>query len=478
MQASLHPMLFILPQIIVLTGACVMVLQALWLKNTTWLYLTTQFTLLLALVATLYLFPAAAQMILNHTVIHDQLGSLLQAFSLLLSLMAMAYARPYIEAHGLAIAEYYALSLFSILGVLVLISGYHFISLYLGLELMSLPLYTLVAMPRSQSRATEAALKYFVMGAIASGMLLYGLSLLYGVTKSLDIQSVATAIAHTPADGQLIIIFALTFVVAGIAFKFAAVPFHMWAPDVYQGAASSVTQFIASVPKLAAVALIIRLLVEAAASMQDVWQHALIVLTVLSIGLGNLVAIVQTNLKRLIAYSSIAHMGYLLLGIISATIMGYGATLFYVLTYALMSLAALAIVVILSQQGEELEHIADLKGLNKRNPWLAFMVLIVMFSMAGIPPTVGFFAKLFVLQALVDAHLVWLAVYALLFAIVGAYYYINIVKVMYFEEPQHDKPVLMTRETRLLLSLNSVALLLLGIFPSSLLLLCQRSLQA
>ena len=476
MLSEQHPMLLILPHILLLTGASVMVLKALWIKNHTALYLTTQVTLLISLIATVYLLPEAPRILFNNTVIHDQLASLLQCFTLILAMLAIAYARPYIVAHGMAVAEYYVLSLFAILGVMVLISGYHFISLYIGLELMSLPIYTLVAMQRAHTRCTEAAMKYFVMGAIASGMLLYGLSLLYGATKALDIQTVATTIAQIPAEGRLVVIFALVFVIAGIAFKFAAVPFHMWAPDVYHGAPTSVTLFIASIPKLAAVGLAMRLLVEAGASMHEVWQDCLIVLTVLSIGLGNLVAIVQTNIKRLIAYSSIAHMGYLLLGITASTIAGYSASLFYVVSYALMSIGALAVVVIMSQRGEDLDQIADLKGLNQRNPWLAFMLMIILFSMAGIPPTVGFFAKLFVLQALVDAHLVWLAVYALLFAIVGAYYYINIVKVMYFEDSVQNEPIVVSKDSQILITFNGLAVLLLGIFPTTLWQFCEHAL--
>ena len=473
-----NSLLLSLPHTMLLTGICAMVLIVLWVKHKGLIYNLTQLVLLLTLIATIMLFPQSSRLLFNETVIHDQLASLLQIVSVLLSMIALAYARPYIEARAVAVAEYYILTLFSVLGVIVLLSGYHFISLYLGLELMSLPLYTLVAMQREDSRATEAAMKYFVMGAIASGMLLYGLSLLYGATKALDIQTVATTIAAMPAEARLVVIFALIFVTAGIAFKFASVPFHMWAPDVYEGAPTSVTLFIASVPKVAAVGLAMRLLVEAGASMATVWQHCLIALTVLSVTLGNVVAIVQTNLKRLIAYSSIAHMGYLLLGIISASIAGYSAALFYVISYALMSMGALAIITLLGQQGVEMDSIQDLKGLNKRNPWLAFMMLIIMFSMAGLPPTVGFFAKLGVLQALVDSHFVWLAVYALVLAIVGAYYYINIVKVMYFEDPEPSlsSTMVMTLDSRLLLTINSIALLLLGIFPSRLWELCHQAL--
>ncbi len=333
--------------------------------------------------------------------------------------------------------EFFALALFATLGMMVMISANHLLTLYLGLELLSLSLYAMVALQRDSARATEAAMKYFVLGALASGMLLYGMSMLYGATGTLEI----TELAQLSMDGvraQAVLVFGLVFIVAGLGFKLGAVPFHMWVPDVYQGAPTAVTLFLGSAPKFAAFAIVMRLLAQAlgAEMLVDEWRQMLMIMAVLSLAIGNLTAIMQTNLKRMLAYSTISHMGFLLLGVLSGTIDGYGAGMFYVVVYVLMTLGAFGIILLLTRGGFEAEELDDYKGLNQRSPWYAFLMLLLMFSMAGIPPTVGFYAKLSVLQAVVQIGLWWVAVIAVIFSLIGAFYYLRIVKLMYFDAPQ------------------------------------------
>jgi len=345
----------------------------------------------------------------------------------------------------------------------------------LGLELLSLPIYAMVAMQRKSARCSEAAMKYFVIGGVASGLLLYGISILFGSTGSLDIPHIANAVAQTPIKEQVLLIFGLVFMIVGIFFKLGAAPFHMWAPDVYEGAPTAVTLFLGSAPKIAAFALAIRLLADAMPAISVQWQQVVIVIALTSMAWGNIVAIVQSNLKRMLAYSSIAHMGYMSLGLIAMSASGYSSAMFYILIYAIMSMGAFAILIILSKSGVEVEKISDLKGLNSRNPWLALMMLLLMFSMAGIPPTVGFFAKMGVLEALVSAHLVWLAAVALIFAVIGCYYYLAVVKVMYFEEPEDYTPFTITKDLNIAITVNCVAVLVLGIFPTALIDLCRQA---
>ena len=337
---------------------------------------------------------------------------------------------------------------------------------------MSLPLYAMTAIKRTDSDASEAAMKYFVMGAIASGMLLYGISLVYGATGKLDLLEIANTVAANWQQQNTLLAFALVFIMAGVGFKLAAVPFHMWAPDVYQGAPSSVTLFISTAPKIAALGMAFRLLTIGLVDVTVQWQQIILVMSLLSAGLGNLFAVVQTRIKRLFAYSAISHIGYALFGILAANAAGYSAALYYIVVYALMSAAAFGLIVLMSNKGMEIDSIDDLKGLNKRNPWLAFMMLIVMFSMAGVPPTVGFFTKLLVLKALVDVQLTWVAVLGLLFTVIGAYYYLRIVKIMYFDQPVHNEPVLLGRVSNLIYSINCLSLLYLGIFPGALIAVC------
>jgi NADH-quinone oxidoreductase subunit N len=389
----------------------------------------------------------------------------------------LVYSRSYLQARGLFKGEFYVLTLFATLGMMVMISGGHFLTLYLGLELLSLSLYAMVALQRDSSVATEAAMKYFVLGAIASGMLLYGMSMVYGSTGSLLLSDVSVALQEG-AGQKVPLVFGLVFIVAGLAFKLGVVPFHMWVPDVYQGAPTPVTLFISSAPKLAAFAFSIRLLVQGLEVLHSDWRDMLVLLAVLSMAIGNISAIAQTNLKRMLAYSTISHMGFLLLGILAGSQNGYGAAMFYSVVYAMMSLGGFGMILLLSRQGFESEELDDLKGLNQRSPWAAFLMLLLMFSMAGIPPTVGFYAKLSVLQAVVEAGMVWLAVAAVLFSLIGAFYYLRVVKLMYFDEPLQTAPIEAPSDMRLALSANGLAMLVLGILPGQLMSVCLIAVQS
>jgi NADH-quinone oxidoreductase subunit N len=343
--------------------------------------------------------------------------------------------------------------------------------LYVGLELLSLCLYTLVALDRDNPRASEAAMKYFVLGALASGMLLYGMSMLYGATGSLNLSAVSNALLNGVPNHSVLIL-GLVFIVAGLAFKLGAVPFQMWVPDVYEGAPTAITLFIGSVPKFAAFALVIRMLTQGLYVLAADWQSMLMIMAVLSITIGNLTAIAQTNLKRMLAYSTISHVGFLLFGFMSASLNGYASAMFYVSTYVLMTLAGFGMILLLSRQGFEAEKLDDLKGLNQRSPWVAFLMLITMFSMAGVPPTLGFYAKFTVLQAALQAGFVWLVVFAVLMAAVGAFYYLRIVKLMYFDDPLNHAPITSPLDMKVVLSINAFALLMLGFMPQQLMNVC------
>jgi NADH-quinone oxidoreductase subunit N len=391
----------------------------------------------------------------------------------------LVYSRPYLAARGLFRGEFFVLVLFATLGMMIMISASHLLTLYLGLELLSLSLYTMVALQRDSATATEAAMKYFVLGALASGMLLYGMSMLYGATGTLSIAELSALVVAGGAR-DLVMVFGLVFIVAGLGFKLGAAPFHMWVPDVYHGAPTAVTLFIGTAPKLAAFAFIMRLLVQGLGAEQLLaeWQDMLVLMAVLSLAIGNVTAIAQTNLKRMLAYSTIGHMGFLLLGILSGSAIGYGAGMFYVAVYVLMSLGTFGMILLLSRGGFEAENLDDFKGLNQRSPWYAFIMLLLMFSMAGIPPTVGFYAKLAVLQAVVEADFLWLAVVAVLFSLIGAFYYLRLIRLMYFEAPVDTAPIEPRADVRVLMSLNGLAMLVFGIFPESLMGLCNYSIQA
>ena len=414
----------------------------------------------------------------NDMFVADALADALKVAVCLIVAAGLAYSRAYLRPRGMYRGEFFVLALFAVLGMMVMISANHFLVLYLGLELLSLSLYAMVALARDSARSTEAAMKYFVLGALASGMLLYGMSMIYGATGSLDVTDVGDLIA----DGQAIptiLLFGLVFLVAGVGFKLGAVPFHMWVPDVYHGAPTSATLLIGTAPKIAAFGFIMRLLVEAlgAQPLLVEWRQMFVLLAIASLGLGNLAAIAQTNLKRMLAYSTISHMGFLLLGVLSGTVEGFGAAMFYVIVYALMSLGAFGMILLMAREGFEAEDIDDFRGLNQRSPWYAFMMLLLMFSLAGIPPTMGFWAKLFVLQAVVSIGYVWLAVLAVVFSLIGAFYYLRVVKVMYFDAPTDRSPLLPAADARLLMALNGLAVLIVGVLPGPLLLVCERAIQ-
>ncbi|WP_373981336.1 NADH-quinone oxidoreductase subunit NuoN [Achromobacter sp. JD417] len=423
----------------------------------------------------------------NGLYVTDELSHLLKIASYLAVAVTLIYGRVYAQVRDMVRGgELYVLTLFALLGQMVMISSGNLISIYLGLELMSLALYALIALRRDNVVATEAAMKYFVLGALASGFLLYGMSMIYGATGHLDLTEVSNVIAAGKAE-KMALVFGIVFLVSGLAFKLGAVPFHMWVPDVYQGSPTAVTLILGGAPKLAAFAITLRLLVDGLHGLATDWQPMLMILAVLSLAIGNLTAIAQTNFKRMLAYSTISHMGFVLLGLMSGSVAGkpelssaaYGASLFYMLTYVLTTLASFGIVLLLSRQGFECEHIDDLKGLNRRSPWHAAIVLLLMFSLAGIPPLVGFYAKLAVLQALVSAGHVTLAVVAVLFSLIGAFYYLRVVKVVYFDEPAADAaPMVATAGQRGVLSINGALILVLGLLPGGLMALCVQAIRS
>jgi NADH-quinone oxidoreductase subunit N len=463
----------VLPEIWVLTMACVVLVLDLFLhdRDRVVSYWLAQATLVGALALTLAVAGSEPLTVLNGTFVADPMATLLKSFIYVVTFGAFVYARDYLNVRGLFKGEYYVLGLFGMLGMMVMVSAHSLLTVYLGLELLSLSLYALVAFSRDDARATEAAMKYFVLGALASGMLLYGMSMVYGLTGSLDIAVVGAAIAEQGLQ-DIVLVFALSFIILGLAFKLGAVPFHMWLPDVYQGAPTAVTLYLGSAPKIAAFAMAMRLLAEALGGLQADWGGMLTILAVLSLALGNVVALAQTNLKRMLAYSTISHVGFLLLGLLAGTSDGYAAAMFYILTYALMALGGFGMIVLLSRAGFEAEELDDFKGLNERNPWFAGMMLLLMFSMAGVPPTVGFYAKLVVLEAVIDVEMVWLALVAVFFSIVGVFYYLRVVKLMYFDPPAESAPLSAPADLQVTLSINALAMLALGIFPGGLMALC------
>ena len=467
-----------LPEIFVLTMASLILVVDLFLsnKNRYISYALTQLTLLGAAWITVTTSGTEVVYTFSGMFVDDVMADVLKMMTYLAVAAMLIYGRSYIQLRNLFTGEFFVLVLFAMLGMMVMISASHFLTLYLGLELLSLSLYSLVALQRDSAQATEAAMKYFVLGALASGLLLYGMSMLYGATGSLELTKVAAAVQQG-AGGKTVLVFGLVFIVAGLAFKLGVVPFHMWVPDIYQGAPTAVTLFIGSAPKIAAFAFVMRLLIEGLQGLVNDWQGMLIIMAMLSMAIGNLTAIAQTNIKRMLAYSTISHMGFLLLGFLSGSLNGYSGAMFYVLVYVLMSLGTFGMVLLLSRQGFEAENLDDFKGLNQRKPWYAFLMLLLMFSMAGVPPTVGFYAKLSVLQAALSAGFVWLVVFAVLMSVIGAFYYLRIVKLMYFDAPVDDTPIHAQGDISVLMSANAMAVLLLGILPQPLMALCAYSIQ-
>ena len=416
--------------------------------------------------------------------VDDLMSDLLKLFLYMTVVIVMFYSRAYIiDRETMNKGEYYVLALFATLGMMVMISANHFLTIYIGLELLSLSLYAMVAMNRDSVVSTEAAMKYFVLGALASGLLLYGMSMIYGATGTLEITGLAERL-YGGGVNKTVMVFGLVFLVAGLAFKLGVVPFHMWIPDVYHGAPTSVTLFIGSAPKLAAFAIVMRLLVNGLITMAQDWQAMLVILSVLSMAIGNLAAIAQTNLKRMLAYSTISHMGFMLLGIVTGVVGGdaryalnaYSSSMFYVIAYVLTTAGTFGMILLMSRAGFEADELEDLKGLNKRSPWFAGIMLMMMFSLAGIPFFIGFFAKFSVLQAVIAAGYTWLALVAVAFSLIGAFYYLRVVKLMYFDAPADETPLMAGMDMRILISANGLAVAFLGIFPQVIMSLCAYAL--
>ena len=478
MSFTLTNLVPVLPEVFLLAAASFILILDLFIsdKNRFVTYGLTQITLLICALITVSTAQQNVVYAFSNMVVDDPMSDILKLMLYLTVSVLLVYSREYIQLRGMYRGEFFVLALFAMLGMMIMISANHFLTLYLGLELLSLCLYAMVALQRDSAVATEAAMKYFVLGALASGMLLYGMSMLYGVTGSLNINEVSMAIQQG-VENRTVLVFGLVFVVAGLAFKLGAVPFHMWIPDVYQGAPTAVTLFIGSAPKIAAFAFVMRILVQGMQGLLQDWQGMLIIMAVLSMAIGNITAIAQTNLKRMLAYSTISHMGFLLLGFLSGTLGGYSASMFYVLVYVLMSLGTFGMIMLMSRQGFEAENLDDFKGLNQRSPWYAFLMLLLMFSMAGVPPTVGFYAKLSVLQAALQSGFIWLVVFAVLMSVIGAFYYLRIIKLMYFDAPKDLTAIKPEADVHMLMSANGLAVLALGILPQPLMALCAYAIE-
>ena len=474
-----------LPELVLLTVACLLLLTAFmnepnatdedifYAPRGTALAYNVTLALLIGLSAAFGL-QAVDQPIhaFNELFVVDALSSLLKSFSCLAVFISLVYSKKYLMDRGLFRVDFIVLTLLALLGQCIMISGSNLLTLYLGLELLALPTYAIVAMRRDSALSAESAMKYFILGALASGFLLYGISMLYGATGSLDLDDILKAVDDNRIN-RLVLAFAVVFIVSGLAFKLGVAPFHMWVPDVYQGAPTAITLMIAGAPKLAVFGLMYRLLVDGLLPLTQDWQPMIMIVAVLSLVIGNLTAIAQTNIKRMLAYSTIAHMGFMILGMLSIfDEHAYSAALFYAITYVITTLGSFGLLMLLSRQGYECETLDDLKGLNRRNPWMAFMALVLMFSLAGIPPTVGFAAKLSILETLVDSGHLYLAIFAVMTSLVGAFYYLRIVKLMYFDEPIQTAPIEGGAVAKTIFTINGLFVLLCGIFPATLMALC------
>lgn len=469
-----------LPEIFVLSMACIILVYDLFLsdRNRVITYLMAIGTLVGAAILTFYYHGAHADqpvLTFSGTFVSDSMADVLKFFIYLATAGVFLYARGYLLDHNLFKGEFYVLGLFGVLGMMVMVSAHSMLTIYLGLELLALSQYAMVGLQRDSGVASEAAMKYFVLGALASGMLLYGMSMLYGVTRSLDIGEISAYLSQGSKD-NMVLMFAVAFIVVGLAFKLGAAPFHMWIPDVYHGAPTAVTLYIGTAPKIAAFAMLMRLLVEGLGNLHDQWQGMLIVLSILSMAAGNIIAISQSNLKRMLAYSTIAHIGFLLLGVLTGSSGGNAASMFYVIVYAIMGLGGFGMIILLSRAGFEADNLEDFKGLNERSPWFAFMMAILMFSMAGVPPFLGFWAKFAVLETVVRSGMVWLAVVAVIFAIIGAYYYLRVIKLMYFDKAEDKTPLSPSFDMKVIISANGLAVLALGVYPGALMTLCAGAL--
>lgn len=479
---TFNDVLILLPEFYLVAAACLMLLLDAFMKaeQRPLLHWISIVVLLVAIYLVIAGQPDQTVTAFGGMFVRDDVSEILKVFALGATALIMVYARPYMIDRDLLIGEFYTLMIFAVIGVMLLVSAGNLVTIYLGLELLSLSSYALVALNRDAKLPSEAAIKYFVLGALASGMLLYGMSMVYGAsgmggTPSLDLAVLHHVMSYTTAPTLLL--FGLIFMIVGIGFKLGVAPFHMWIPDVYQGAPTPVTAFVASASKLAAFGMAWRLLDGGMGDLSHHWQLMLAVLAVLSLAIGNLVAIVQTNLKRMLAYSTISHMGYLLLGLAAASSEGYAAAMFYAICYAIMSVAAFGVILALSRSGFECEEISDLKGLNQKSPWMAFLMLLAMFSLAGVPPLLGFWAKALVLEAAIHADMLWLAIVGIVFAIIGLYYYLYVIKVMYFDKPEEGGALQVQSDTtmRVVLSLNALSLLALGLFWGPLLSWCRHA---
>lgn len=465
----------ILPEIILLALACSILLIDAFLPEgkrdvTYWL---SQASLAVVFATVLSGMSMEQRFSFEGSVINDGLSDVMKLAMLLITSMAFALSRSYLKDRDIYKGEYYILGLLGVLGMMIMASAYSLLLIYLGLELLSLAMYAMVAIHRDDIRASEAAMKYFVLGALASGLLLYGMSILYGVTGSLDIAVIRQAILGGGIP-EIALSFSMIFIVAGLVFKLGAAPFHMWVPDVYDGAPTAVTLYLSAAPKIAALALLLRLLGDGMIGLLPEWQVLLAVFAVASLFIGNVVAIAQTSFKRMLAYSAISHIGFVFLGVLAGTPEGYSAALFYTLVYALMSIGGFGVIAYLATRGYEADQLDDLKGLNDRSPWMAFIFLVIMFSMAGIPFTLGFWAKLSVLQAVVQIDMVWLAVYAVVMSVIGAFYYLRAIKFAYFDKPSIVGMPERSLDMRWVMSATGLAILVLGLYPSGLVALCTQ----
>lgn len=471
------------PEIFLLAATCMVLLVDLFVKDNQRVITYGLAQLSLAITAWLVFTATDSTTIVttfNDMFVADPVARVLKISILFITMAVFGYSRPYLIDRDIYKGELFTLGLFAVLGMMVMVSANTMLLIYLGLELLSLSLYAMVAFRRNDGKAAEAAMKYFVLGAIASGMLLYGMSIIYGLSGSLNLTHIATYLANQESIMSNVgLLLGLSFVLIGLGFKLGVVPFHMWIPDVYHGAPTAVTMFLGAAPKIAVFAMVFRLLVEGLGDMVEGWQQILILLAALSLFVGNVIAIAQTNLKRMLAYSTISHMGFVVMGILSATETGYAASMFYVITYAIISMGGFAIIIFLSNKHTEADELTDLKGLSSRHPWYAFMMLLFLFSMAGVPPTVGFYAKLSIIQSVVSADLVWLAVFAVVMSVIGAYYYLRAIKIMYFDHADEGTTQAKAGwEFSALLSINGLAVLGLGLLPGLLMSICSASVRA
>ncbi len=468
----------VLPELIILATACTVLILGLFSSSEKGglLVLTSIIGVVFAAIATAKSHMGAhelvKQVLFNGNFVRDYMGDVLKIAVYFIMLFVFIYSKQYLRNKNIFKGEFYALMLFSLLGIMIMISGYNYITLYIGLELVALTSYALVAFDRDNAQSNESAMKYFILGAIASGMLLYGMSMIYGATGTLQIDEISAAIGQS--QNTLLVVFGLVFVLVGVSFKLGAAPFHMWVPDVYQGAPTATTLFISSAPKIAAFGFAIRILAQSLDGVIDQWQQIVAVIAILSIVIGNLFALQQDNIKRLFAYSTISHIGFMLLGFLGGED-GYSASMFYIITYALMSVAGFGMIIVLSCKGFEAEKISDFKGLNQRNGWFAFMMLLIIASMAGFPPLVGFISKLVVLKAVIDQGYYVLAGVAVVFAVIGSFYYLRIIKTMYFDESDNDQEITAGFDVKSILSFNALLQLGLLLFIPSILSYCVKA---